>query len=304
MTRVAVLGAGRLGTSLGAALRRAGYRVAAVSCRRPASARESARLVGGAAPFTDMLAAAERGSILFICLPDREIAGAAVGLAAAAAGISGKTIFHVSGALPAATLAPLRARGANVASFHPVRSFPKKDGSGKTFAGVTIALEGDPKAVAAGARIAKALGGRALRLRPEQRPAFHAACSVLSNYLVVLFDMAETTLRRAGIRNRNAARALRDLAQETLRNVNSVDTGRALTGPIVRGDTETVARHLQALRARPRLREAYVALGRLALDLAVRQGLPTDRIRALRTLLGDRRPLLRARRRTRSGPGP
>jgi predicted short-subunit dehydrogenase-like oxidoreductase (DUF2520 family) len=297
-TRAAVLGAGRVGTSLGAALRRAGYRVAAVSCRRPASARESARLVGGAAAFTDLLEAAARGEILFICLPDRGIRGAASRIAAEAETLAGKTVFHTSGALPASALAPLRRRGAAVASFHPVRSFPKKDGSGKLFAGATIALEGDPKAVAAGARIVKALGGRTLRLRPGQKAAFHAACTIVSSYLVVLFEMAGAALKRAGIKGPNAARALRDLAQGTLRNVNSVDTGRALTGPVVRGDAETVARHLRILRGRPLHRDAYDALGRLALGLAARRGLPADRVKALRTLLGEKRPLPRGRRRT------
>ncbi|MBN2206463.1 MAG: DUF2520 domain-containing protein [Candidatus Aminicenantes bacterium] len=298
---MAVLGAGRVGTSLGAALRRAGWNVASVACRRSASARESARLIGGgAAPFTDIRAAAERGDVVFLCLPDREIAGAARRLGASSARWDGKAVFHTGGALPASALAPLRKRGAAVASFHPVRSFPVKDASGRLFAGVSVALEGDPKAAAVGARIVKALGGRTLRLRPEQKEAFHAACAVVSNYLVVLLDTAEATLVRAGIKDRNAVRALRDLAQGTLRNVNSVDTRRALTGPIVRGDAETVGRHLRALRGSPRHREVYVALGRAALDLAERRGLPADRVRALRSRLGERRPLPRARRRTSS----
>lgn len=298
--RAAVLGAGRLGTSLGAALRRAGFEVASVACRRSASARESARLVGGGAePVTGLSAAAERGDLLFLCLPDREIAGAARRLAASSVALAGKTAFHTSGSLPAAALAPLRTRGAAVASFHPVRSFPAKDGSGRLFAGAAVVLEGDPKAVAAGARIVKALGGRSLRLRPEQKAAFHAACSIASNYLVVLLDAAEATLARAGIRNRTAVRALHELAQGTLRNVNSIDTQRALTGPIVRGDAETVARHLRALRGDPRRRDVYLSLGRAALDLAARRGLAADRVRELRRLLEERRLPPRARRRTR-----
>lgn len=303
MMRVAILGAGRLGTSLGAALRRAGYTVTALSCRRRASAEESARLIGGAVSCTDILRAAGRGDVLFLSLPDREIAGAAAKLAAESRGLSGKMIFHTGGALPASVLAPLRKQGAAVASFHPVQSFSQKDGSGTLFAGITVALEGDPKAVVAGSRIVRSLGGRTLRLRAGQKAAFHAACSIVSNYFVVLIDMAETALERNGIRDRNAAQALRALAQGTLRNVNSVDTERALTGPIIRGDVETIALHLRALRGLPRQKKAYVALGRLALDLAARRGLPPDRIRALKRLLADRRPLPRAQRRSRSGPG-
>jgi predicted short-subunit dehydrogenase-like oxidoreductase (DUF2520 family) len=303
MTRVAVLGAGRLGTSLGSALRRAGFPVAAVACRRPVSARESARLVGRAAALTDIREAAGRADVLFICLPDGEIAGAARRLAASAS-LAGKTVFHTSGALPASELAPLRERGAAVASFHPVRSFPEKDGSGTLFAGVAVALEGDPAAVAAGARVVKALGGRALRLRPEQKAAFHAACSIVSNHLVVLLEMARAVLERSGLKDPGAARALRELAQGTLRNVNSVDTRRALTGPIARGDVGTVALHLDALRGLPRQRDAYLALGRLALDLAARRGLAPDGIRALRALLGGKRLPPPARRRRKPGPSP
>jgi predicted short-subunit dehydrogenase-like oxidoreductase (DUF2520 family) len=304
MKRVAIIGGGKLGTSLGAALRRAGHEVSAVTCLRKASARESARLIGRAAPFTDNARAAELGDIVFICLPDRTIAAAANELARAAIRFSGKTVFHTSGALPASALAPLRRRGAFVASFHPVQSFARKDGGADLFAGIAVALEGDPKAVAEGRRIVKSLGGRPLLLSAGQKAAFHAACSIVSNYLVVLFDMAEAALRGAGIKNRDALGALVPLAKGTLLNVKNIDAARVLTGPIARGDAETVARHLRTLGRLPRYKNAYRTLGQIALGLAARRGLPPERIRALRLLLGGGQPPPRVRRRTGSGPSP
>jgi predicted short-subunit dehydrogenase-like oxidoreductase (DUF2520 family) len=304
MTRVAIIGAGRLGTSLGVALRRAGYAVRAVTCRRRASARESARLIGRTVPFANNARAAESGDLIFICLPDGAIRAAADALAAEAKNLSGKIIFHTSGAVAASALAPLLKRGASIASFHPVQSFARKEGSAEMFAGIAVALEGDPRAVAAGRRIVKALGGRTLLIRADQKAAFHAACSIVSNYLVVLFDMAEASLREAGIKNRDAFRSLLPLAKGILRNVKIIDAGRSLTGPIARGDFETVARHLEAFRRLPRYRSAYRGLGRLALDLAARRGLPPQQVKALRRLLEDRRPLPRVRRRTRSEPSP
>jgi predicted short-subunit dehydrogenase-like oxidoreductase (DUF2520 family) len=298
MMRVAILGAGRVGTSLGAALRRAGHSVRAVTCRRPASARQSARLIGRTSAFPSNARAAEAADLIFLCLPDAAIGAAAKALAAEVKDLTGKVVFHTSGALPAAALSPLRKKGARIASFHPAQAFARKDREDGMFAGVTIALEGDPGALAVGRRIVRSLGARPLILNARQKAAFHAACTIVSNYLIALFAMAGEALRGTGIARRDALAALTVLAKGTLRNVNNIDAVRALTGPLARGDLDTVARHLRVLGRAPLHERAYAALGLVALDLAARRGLPPSRVRSARRLLEGKRPLPRARRRT------
>ena len=316
MKSVAIVGAGRLGTVLGAALRKKGFTVRAIVDRRLAAARESRKIIGAGIATRDVgrvgaggafgaRAAAPRGAdIIIIAVPDGEIEGVARKLArvyglagprglagaAEASGVPGKPlgrlaklvgapskawrgkiVFHTSGVLTADALAPLHDLGAACASFHPVQSFPRKDLPASHFKGVTIGLEGDARAVRAGAAIARKLGARPRVFKGTDKALYHAACSVASNLLVPLFDTACGLLREAGIGDREAVEMLWPLAEGTLQSVKRLDRASALTGPISRGDVETVRRHLRALEKFPAARKIYRVLGAEALRLARRR---------------------------------
>jgi predicted short-subunit dehydrogenase-like oxidoreductase (DUF2520 family) len=283
MADIIIIGAGRLGTSLGRALAAKGHAIKAVTCRRAASAQESRRIIGQGTSSTDNSAAARRGDIIFLCLPDEEILGTAAGLSRSRIRWRRKIVFHTSGLLSAAALKPLQDKGAATASFHPVQSFARKGTSLSHFQGVYFGLEGDRKACRLGRAIARELGGRSLLL--SGKPAYHAACVVASNFLVVLLDAAARLLGQAGIKENKASRLLFPLVEGTLRNVKKFNMFASLTGPVARGDRASVKAHLKALRCLPGYANAYKALSLLALEQAKGRGLSPYKLKALRNLL-------------------
>lgn len=288
MKTFSVVGAGRLGTSLAAALVRRGWRLRALVDRDLAAARESRRIVGAGRASADPAAAAAAPGLLVIAVPDDAIGRAAAALARAGGSWPGRAVLHTSGLVASAALAPLARRGAAVASLHPLQAFPRKDLPSSVFSGITWGFEGDEAAFGAAEAIVRTLRGRVLLLAPGDKALYHAAGVLASNAVVALEWTAAGLLERAGLDAETAAETLRPLRQGTLQNVNSLGPERALTGPILRGDTETVRRHLKALEAVPEAREVYVVLGRRTLALAARRGLAPGRLRSLRRRLGGR----------------
>jgi len=288
MVEIAIIGAGRLGTSLGRALAKKGHVIRALTCRGRASAQESRRIIGQGKVFPKNRDAAAEAQVVFLCLPDQDIRKVVAELAAEKIDWTGKAVFHTSGLLPAKVLKPLEDKGALIASFHPAQSFARKDTPPKHFRGIYFGLEGHPKALALARKIARQLGGHALALRPEEKPYYHASCTMTSNFLVTLLDGAAGLLKQARIGQKNAVRLLFPLAQGTLRNVKKFDIRNSLTGPVIRGDLTTIRAHLNALRRFPEHREAYKKLGLVALETAKKRGLSPQKIKALKNLLEDK----------------
>lgn len=283
MTGVAIIGAGRLGTSLGRALAKKGYPILWIADRKPAAARESRRIIGQGRATSDIARAGEAG-IIVLSVPDEEIERVARRLARTSGVWRGKVVLHTSGILSADVLAALRPKGAFCASFHPVQSFPRKDLPPVHFKDIVIALEGDEAALPAAKRLVRSLGARALLLQARDKIFFHAACSMASNLFVPLFEMARTLLRRIGIKDARAVRVLLPLVEGTLQSLKHFDGADALTGPISRGDVETVKKHLEALKRYPAARRAYQALGAEAVRFARKKGLPSGKLKTLKRL--------------------
>ena len=294
MADIGIIGAGRLGTTLGRALAAKGHRIRALADRSLESAKEGRRLVGQGRPVTDIAAAAAAGRVVILCLPDEEIRAAVGRLARSGVDWRRKTVLHTSGALPAEVLGPLRKKGAAVGSIHPAQSFPEKGMPPSRFRGISFGLEGDQAALDVGGRFVRDLGGHALVLSAADKPLYHAACTMASNYPVVLWQAAAGLLERAGITGRGARRVIAPLAEGTLLGVKKLDPERALTGPVVRGDMGTIKVHLEALgRLAPEHLRIYREVGLAALVTARKRGLAAGRIRAIRALLEGGRPLPR-----------
>jgi predicted short-subunit dehydrogenase-like oxidoreductase (DUF2520 family) len=288
MKRFSIVGAGRLGTALGSALARRGWRAEAIVDREARAARESRRIIGGGRASTAPAAAAKAKGLVLIAVPDDAVRGAAFVLARSGGSWAGRDVFHTSGLLPASVLGPLAERGARVASLHPVQSIPRKDAPASVFTGITWGVEGEPAAVGAAAGIVRTLRGHVLLLSERDKTLHHAACALASNAFVALEWTAAGILGQAGMTEEAAAGMLWPLVQGTLQNVKSLGLEKALTGPILRGDISTVRMHLEALRTDPGAREVYTALGKRILRLAGKSGLPAGRVRALRRLLEGR----------------
>ena len=225
------------------------------------AARRLAKEVGSRAVAG--LAAKLRADVVWFCVPDAEIANAAHALATKVEW-KGRVALHSSGALTSDELDVLRQRGAVVASVHPLMTFVL--GCRPSLAGVPFAIEGDPAAVRVARRMVKDFGGHAHSIRQQDKAAYHAWATFASPLLTALLATTEQVAASAGVDRKAAKRRMLPILLQTLANYAAFDAADAFSGPIVRGDVETVQHHLRVLRAIPAAREVYVALGRAALQ--------------------------------------
>ncbi|MCX6567047.1 MAG: DUF2520 domain-containing protein [Candidatus Aminicenantes bacterium] len=286
--KIAIIGTGRLGTSLGNALARAGHEIAGLADTDLRAARRAKKIIGAGRAMKDPAAAARPADVVFIAVPDDALPRVVDELRAGEIDGRGKTILHTSGAEPASRLGPLACRGAAVGSMHPAQSFPKPTTPASHFQGVVFGLEGDPAAVRTAKSIVRDLGGRPIILTCEQKTLYHAACVLASNLFVPLFELAVETMAAAGVPAAEAKKALLPLVEGTLRNVKVLNAAEALTGPLARFDFGTVERQLRALRRVPRAREAYRTIGLTTLELLKKRGAAASSIKRLRALLEEK----------------
>jgi len=262
--RIAIVGAGNLASALAVSLRAAGYTIEQVIARGQAAslrrARRLAREVGASA--VAVRRAQIRAPIIWFCVPDGAIAGAAASLSGAA-DWSGKVALHSSGALTSDALTALRTRGAAVASVHPLMTFVR--GSRSSLAEVPFAIEGDPQAVRAARAIVRDLKGHSFTIRKAQKEAYHAWGMFASPLLTALLAATERVAGAAGVSRKDARQRMLPILTQTLANYSRLGAPRAFSGPIARGDVATVEKHLKVVQKASGAREVYVALARSAL---------------------------------------
>lgn len=271
--KIAIVGAGVLGTSLGMLLRRAHHEIVAISSRTLKSARAAAAQIGGGAVVSDPGTAALGADVVLLAVPDRAIPTVSIQVAAGGALRRGAVVAHLSGALPAGVLAGVHAAGGWQGSMHPLQSFADVETAVTTLPGSFVFLEGDAEAVDVLRSLAISLDARPVPIASQAKALYHAAACAASNFLVTLVDYATTLITKAGVPADAALAALLPLVQGTVRNLATVGLPEALTGPIARGDVGTVRGHLLALRRGPGdLTRLYVALARKTVEVALRKG--------------------------------
>ena len=213
-------------------------------------------------------------SVVFLTVPDGAVATLARDLAAAGNMPTTVAFVHCSGALGLDSLSPLGGRHA-IGSFHPLQSFPRPRAP-EAFRGSVVAVDASTEALRRRlGRLARDLGATPRRVDDADRVLYHAAAVFASNYLVTLAGVAVELLTRIGWSERDAVDGLVPLMRGALEEVARRRPAAALTGPIRRGDVETVNRHLEALIPLDggRLAAVYRMLGQIALELAKREGL-------------------------------
>ena len=269
LPRIGFVGAGRAGTALGVAFRRAGWPVTAVASRDPGRRDRFVGLVPGAHGFAEAPAVLDEVDVVFLTVPDDAIAGVASQLRL----YSGQAIVHTSGVLPASVLAPAMAAGTEAGSFHPLVAFADLDAALAALPGAAVAIEGDEPLMPLLEDLAGALGARAIRVTAAGKPLHHAAAVLAAGGLVALLDAIAQLGAAAGLGEEEALRTYGGLARQGLDNAARLGIGAALTGPVVRGDLGTVRAHLDALhRLAPDVLPVYLALGRRAVAVAVARG--------------------------------
>jgi len=279
--RIAIVGAGRLGSSLAIELSRAGYPVSELVGRSGSPSGGKARRLARKlhARFSFPQASCLDAEVVWFCVPDREISSAARILARRGQW-RGKAAFHSSGALTSAELGALERQGAFVASVHPMMSFVR--GVVPSLKDVPFALEGNPRALAVAEKIVRNLGGIAFRIPAKNKVAYHAWGAFASPLAIALLVTAEQVAAAAGIGPREARRRMLPILRQTLENYRRWGAAAALSGPLVRGDVEIIGKHLETLKTLPEAKDVYRALSCSALCL-----LPAGQRRKLDKALRD-----------------
>lgn len=267
---VGIVGPGNLGTALALSLSRAGYAVRVLAVRSqkrmPSNTLKLARRLK--AKLVALGEIALDTDLVWITVPD-DVIGAVAAQLALMQQWRNKTVFHSSGALTSDVLAPLREKGAGVASVHPVMTFVHR--SMPRLGGVPFGIEGDSAAVRIAKEVVRALGATPHLIRKENKVLYHAFGSFASPMLIALMAALEQVGRAAGIKPSDLRSMAAPLLRQTLNNYLEHGAPAAFSGPLVRGDVATIRRHLEALRKVPQAREVYLAFAKIAVkDLPVK----------------------------------
>ncbi len=261
---ISIVGAGRVGKTLGKRLRQLGCRIGAVVTRSKSTARAAAHFIGAGAPHASLTSDVFDADVILISTPDDALPAVAKSLAQlGGTACRGKIILHTSGALDRRILAPLARLRASTGSLHPMQTF---SGRGiPNLKNVTFAVEGDHRALQMAKEIAKALGGVPVAINGKDKPAYHATAVLVCGSEFALMEAAIRILVRIGFTRRRALQTLLPLTRQMLDNIERLGPRAAWTGPMSRGDYAIIAKHAKALRSYPReYLNAYAALAQLA----------------------------------------
>ena len=269
MIRLGFIGAGTVGTALAIRLSEKGYPVIAVSSRSQASAERLAQSIPGCRAAGTAQAVADTAELVFITTPDDAIPL----VAAQVKWHSGQSVVHCSGADSTETLEPARKLGAQVGAFHPLQTFATVKQALDNMAGSTFALEAEEPLLGTLKGMASALGGHWIELKAGDKVIYHAAAVIACNYLVTLVKVATDLWQTFGIPRDQATRALLPLLRGTVNNIDNLGIPQCLTGPIARGDSGTITKHISALKeVAPGVLSTYCELGRQTVPIALAKG--------------------------------
>jgi predicted short-subunit dehydrogenase-like oxidoreductase (DUF2520 family) len=290
MKRLNIIGCGKVGKTLGRLwAENQVFEIGDVVNRSNESSIAAVEFLG-AGQAASRLGEMKAADVYMIGTPDGCIAETSAQLSAFGLLKSGAVVFHCSGALSSAELASAKKCGAFVASVHPVKSFASAESAALTFAGTFCGVEGDSEALEVLCPAFEAIGATAFPVNPEQKTLYHAGTVIVCNYLAALLEFGVRVYAKCDIPREQALQVMEPIVRETADNVFKSGTVQALTGPIARGDHQTVAKQIEALDAwNPRCGELYKLLGLVALDLSREQGAASaESLAALSALLDEK----------------
>jgi predicted short-subunit dehydrogenase-like oxidoreductase (DUF2520 family) len=271
--RLALIGAGSAGTALALALHRCGYTISVVASRSSASASRAAGLLNCERTAASAAEAARDADIVVIATPDGTIKELCDQISAEGGFRQGQTVMHLSGALESSLLESAKKCGANILALHPVQTLSDPKKGAELLRGAHFCLEGDASALELARKLVSDLGGTPVTVSAANKPLYHAALCIASNYLVALEAVASDLLQQAGIERKQCLPLLLPLIQGSVDNLRHSGLPNALTGPIARGDVSTLENHLQTLmKATPEQLSTYKRLGLETLRVAIAKG--------------------------------
>jgi predicted short-subunit dehydrogenase-like oxidoreductase (DUF2520 family) len=267
--KIGFIGAGTVGTALAILLSRKGFPVAAVSSRTTASAERLARQVEGCLAVSRNQEVADLAQLVFITTPDDVVTT----VVSQVSWHRGQWVVHCSGAASIDILDPVRKSGAMTGTIHPLQSLAGVEQAIVNLPGSTFALEAEEPLLSTLKQIAIILKGTPIELKGSDKVLYHAAAVMACNYLVTLVKLATDLWQKFSIPPQQAIHALLPLIQGTLNNLESIGVPECLTGPIARGDTGTIRKHMEALKkSGPGVLSTYQELGRQTIPIALAKG--------------------------------
>ncbi|HEX6628610.1 MAG TPA: Rossmann-like and DUF2520 domain-containing protein [Gemmatimonadaceae bacterium] len=277
--RVFIIGPGHVGRGLFRAFRASGVEVVGLHGKRPS---------GVATSNGDIPKEAAQANVVLVCVRDPQLDDAIneITIATRDGRITrGTVVLHTSAIAEPAGLPALTSAGFPGGTFHPLVPFSDPDISADLLRRAWIGIDGENAAKNASRRLAGHLGARTLEIPPGRKPAYHAAAVIASNFPVVLASVAGHLLHDIGIPDASAYQAVDSLMSGAIANMKQTLPDDALTGPVVRGDAETVAKHLRALEGRDSAREVYRALSNAAVEIARHRGTDPRKLAAVGGML-------------------
>lgn len=266
---IAILGLGRVGKAVGFLLRAAGYKIVAAASKSISSINEGIKYTGGT-PYTIFSDAAAKADSILITTSDDAISSVCEKITKDGSIKPGKKVIHMSGVGGLDLLEAARIAGANIACIHPLQSFADVEGAIKNIPGSTFGITSDDEMKDWSVQLVKDLGGIPFFVSDTDKPLYHAAACIASNYLTTIIHMVEEIYQSLGLSHEDAIRAFWPLVKGTIRNIGEKGTVQALTGPISRGDIGTVKKHIEALHSKlPIFLNAYCILGMLTVEIGL-----------------------------------
>ncbi len=204
------------------------------------------------------------GDIIFITTPDSEIRKVAGKIASDLENLEGKVFVHCSGAVSSNILIELKEKGASIGCFHPLQAVSQET---DTFEDIYFDLEGDDDAIKELQKLVLDIDAKSFIVTPKEKELLHVSAVIASNYMVTLADLALRVSESTELSQRELMDAFLPLMGSVLQNLEKLSPSKALTGPISRGDIQTVQKHIKLLEGKPELLEIYKKLGLLTLEL-------------------------------------
>lgn len=270
--RIGIIGAGKVGTTLGKYLSIHGKNVTGFYSRTHESADEAATFAE-TETYSSLCKLVEKSDVIFITTPDGVIPQVWGDLLHQ--DISNRIICHFSGSLSSHVFSGREEAGASGISMHPMYAFSDKFHSYEQFHTAYLTLEGDPEAVAVMKPMWEAIGHHVLTLKAEDKIKYHAAAAMASNEMLGLMQASLDILSECGFSEKDSMALLTPLVQGNIASMLEKGCVNALTGPVERGDAQTVRKHLQALEG-SKAGKIYQSLGSTMIELAKRRNPDRD----------------------------
>lgn len=274
MKKIYFIGAGKVGSSLAYLLNRKGYHVIGIASRNLKSAESAARFIGDNVFATnDIYTFVEEADIVFVTTNDDAVPIIARDIAERCEIRKGQIFIHTSGSLPAKVFEPIENKGGIGISIHPLQTIASPSEGIKNIMGSLFAIEGNKLAYDMALEIVNALDGSAFFIDSDKKPLYHLAAVISCNYFVTLINTSLMLFENINIETDRGLNGLLKLVRGTINNIERIGPKQALTGPISRGDVETIKGHIIAMKKyTPQLLDFYKILGKMTVDVALQKG--------------------------------